>query len=140
VQLKSFGRTLAQVFCLVLCTSTSNVWSQAPAAFLIEGSGRSTCEDFVRDFDAGSEKRDADAHQRSIAQVQWTLGYLSSYNVQNRQRFKARYGIFGGDEERKKLFTEWWIYDVCKANPKATLHHVADEYIRWSLDQEKKRK
>lgn len=114
--------------------------SQPSPMFFIEGAGKTDCEDFVKNFDAGVQSRDPTNFQRSLGQVQWLLGYLSAYNVQNHKAFKARYGIFGGDEERKKLFTEWWIYDVCKVNPKASLREVADEYIRWSLEQEKKKR
>lgn len=101
----------------------------------VDGVGNTPCGDLVRSFDAAT----ADDYNLTLARLQWAYGYLSAWNDVHGRQFKARYGVFGGDADREKNFTGWWLYDVCQANPKATLADVTREFIRFRLEQEKKR-
>jgi hypothetical protein len=102
----------------------------------IEGVGNTPCGELVRTFDAAGTTAD---HTLTLARFQWAYGYLSAWNDEHGKLFKARYGIFGDDGDRARNFTGWWMYDVCQANPKATLADVTREFIRFRLEQEKKR-
>jgi hypothetical protein len=102
---------------------------------LLDGVGSTPCSVLVKTFDDFAKEKTSEKQLGSTGQNQWLYGYLSAYNLQNAWRFKAKYGVFGSEDERKKTFSAWWIYDVCKANPKVTIQEVADEYIRKMLDR-----
>jgi len=110
--------------------------SLAQGTQYLEGVGSTPCGELVRTFDATGTTAD---HNLTLARFQWVYGYLSAWNDEHGKLFKARYGVFGDDADRANNFVGWWLIDVCKANPKATLADVTREFIRFRLEQEKRK-
>lgn len=114
----------------VLLVAASNSRAQtAPAPF---GDGALPCSAYASAFsEANAGKPELAAARGRYAQ--WVVGYLSGYNAVNAKRFKAPYGVFGDAKRAREDFALWWVFDVCKANPQATIHKATDEFIAWRL-------
>lgn len=128
----------AGVSALLLALATAgHAQTAPPASFALEGFGNRLCEEYATAFADKNASNPALERER-FGHAQWVLGYLSAWNLVNGKRFKARYGVFGDDQRRRDNFALWWVYDVCAANPKITVHRAADELIAWRLKEEAK--
>lgn len=126
-------RLLGVVLCLALARISAA--QNAPQPF---GDGALPCSVYASAFsEANAGKPELAAARGRYAQ--WVVGYLSGYNSVNRQRFKAPYGVFGDAKRAQEDFALWWVFDVCKANPKATIHQAVQEFIAWRLKEDAKK-
>lgn len=110
-------------------------YSQVQSAPVIAGDGAHACSVYADAFSESNAGRPELAAARG-RYAQWVVGYLSGYNWQNGQRFRADLGVFGDAQRARKDLALWWVYDVCKANPQATIHQAVQEFIAWRLREE----
>lgn len=125
----------AAAFAFLLVTACNSEAQNAPAP--IAGDGGLACSAYASAFsDANAGKPELLAARGRFAQ--WVVGYLSGYNAMNAKRFKAAFGVFGDAKRANDNFALWWVLDVCKANPQATVHKATEEFIAWRLREESK--
>lgn len=117
---------------LLLPTPACSQAQSAPQPF---GDGALACSVYADAFSESNAGRPELAAARG-RYAQWVVGYLSGYNAQNSQRFRAAFGVFGDAQRAREDFALWWVYDVCKANPQATIHQAVQEFIAWRLREE----
>lgn len=119
----------------VLLVAGNGHAQNVPAPF---GDGALPCSAYASAFsESNAGKPELAAARGRFAQ--WVVGYLSGYNAGNAKRFKAPFGVFGDAKRAKEDFALWWVFDVCKANPQATIHKATDEFIAWRLKEEAQR-
>ena len=118
---------------LLLPTPACSQAQSAPQPF---GDGALACSVYADAFSESNAGRPELAAARG-RYAQWVVGYLSGYNAQNSQRFRAAFGVFGDAQRAREDFALWWVYDVCKVNPQATIHQAVQEFIAWRLREER---
>jgi hypothetical protein len=125
-------RAAAALAFLLVAACNDTQAQNAPAPF---GDGALSCSAYASAFnESNAGKAELVASRGRFAQ--WVVGYLSGYNSVNGNRFKASHGVFGDAKRAREDFALWWVLDVCKANPQATIHKAVDEFIAWRLREE----
>ena len=122
----------AAALAFLLVASCNSQAQNAPQPF---GDGALPCAGYASAFSETNAGKPESAAARGRF-AQWVVGYLSGYNSVNAKRFKAPLGVFGDAKRAKEDFALWWVFDVCKANPQATIHKAVDEFIAFRLREE----
>lgn len=125
-------RPLAAFAFLLVAACNDTQAQNAPAPF---GDGALACSAYASAFSESNAGKPELAAARGRFS-QWVVGYLSGYNAGNAKRFTAPFGVFGDAKRAREDFALWWVFDVCKANPQATIHKAVDEFIAFRLREE----